>query len=101
MDFPSRIRALPSEQHDFLHYHLKADGCDVFFSEVKKGTDIAPHTHDVPVINFVIAGAVGVSLGGAKEAIYRKGDCIEIPAGMTHTLRALEESRLIELWFRD
>jgi quercetin dioxygenase-like cupin family protein len=84
-----------------LHYHLKAEGCDVFFSEIAAGTELAPHAHDVAVINFVIEGVVAVAIGGEVEKGYRKGDCIEIPANALHTLRTDEASRLIEFWFRD
>ncbi len=99
MEFPKWIRELPSEQHQFLSYHLKAKDCDVYFSELEAGVFNPDHTHENTVLNFVAEGSVTIVINGISKT-YNVGSWCEIPKSTVHSLKAEAKSRLIEFWLK-
>ena len=71
---------------------------DVSINCIEKGAVVPPHTHDQEVFNYVFDGEFSVSIEGGEHKSYKKGDWINIKAGVVHSVEAKSEVSLLELW---
>lgn len=96
-EFPQTIKKLNLiHEENFSFYEIGKDGV-VVFTKIKKGTKIPSHHHKKDVCNFITCGRLELIKDGVSETIQR-GNWLEIPANCEHSLIALDNVELIEIW---
>lgn len=98
--FPSRIQQLKSVSGRFDAFQLAADGCEVLFAMYPAGTEVEPHDHNTDNHGIITRGRLYLTTDG-QEREYGPGDWYHVKENQTHTARFLEDTEVIEFWFKD
>lgn len=72
--------------------HFFGDGLYAKEAHIPEGMWLQKHTHSFSHFSILARGKVSVTVGNADTVIYEAPSCIEIKAGVSHTLFALEDS---------
>lgn len=75
-----------------LHDLFVSDDVLVNRYVIRKGTEVRKHMHDYSHLSAVLKGKVLVAMDGGDAREYSAGDIVLIPAGVSHSVLALEDS---------
>ncbi|MDD9951599.1 MAG: cupin domain-containing protein [Zetaproteobacteria bacterium] len=84
-------------QEVFLSEVARDSAYEVTFATLAQGVQVAPHQHEVSVLNVVQQGVVQVCLGETQRLI-EPGEAIYIPRGVSHTLQVVQDAEILEVW---
>lgn len=75
--------------------HHFSDGVYAKQAKLPAGSEVLQHKHSYSHLSILAAGRVIVSAEGQEDTEYVGPACIEIRAGVHHSIRAIEDS----VWF--
>jgi quercetin dioxygenase-like cupin family protein len=76
---------------------FSGDGAMVMRVQIANGAVATPHSHHHEQISILLKGRADFTVGD-ETARYHAGDVILIPGNVVHTVTALEECELIEVF---
>lgn len=90
-------QGLPSIDEGSFRYFELEKKFKFTLNIIENGSQLPPHTHDQTVINCVVEGEFELTTHGHLQ-VFRKGQWLRIEKGMEHSVRALTEVTLLEMW---
>lgn len=91
------INGLQEHNEEFFRYFEIHNNYEVSINFISPNADIAPHTHEKEVFNYVLEGEIEITINGNKKT-YKKGEWINITGGDSHSVKTKESATLLELW---
>lgn len=73
------------------------DGVMVMRVQLENGAVATPHSHHHEQVSILLKGSVEFTVGDETQ-LFHAGDVILIPGNVMHTVKALEECELIEVF---
>lgn len=97
--FPGFIKSLPRAalaMEGVTAYLLSGPKGQAVFFDLPAGASVPLHSHGAQW-GIVVSGELELTVGD-KTAIYRAGECYDIPAGVAHGATVLTPSQVIDVF---
>ncbi|MEZ4815051.1 MAG: cupin domain-containing protein [Bdellovibrionota bacterium] len=91
------IAGLEEHKEEFFRYFELQDHYDISINFIEAGANVAAHTHDKEVFNYVLEGEVEFTVEENLKT-YKKGEWINIASGVPHAVKTNQKATLLELW---
>ena len=78
---------------------MNEKGCGVVDLTFEEGGEGAFHQHPHEQISYLVSGSIEYEIKGVEKVILHSGDSIYVAPNQEHGCRALEKSRLLDIFY--
>ena len=94
--YPDKVEGLPFRGRVSLKAMLSGERMVMIEMRYPKGAASPEHAHDHESVCYVVSGRVRGVIDGA-ESVLETGDACVHPAGVPHSVEALEDAMIVEI----